>query len=349
MAYQTFDNFYVDAEVSYDGHAFSTGAYATDFVEKMWPANYGRREGLYLSEGGYRMRNPFGNIAAPPMGYIWDFAKRAGISYRSYGEFVSWDRTGPGGTLVATVPGLDGHVHPTYPPFDMTMPDVKKVEIFAAEFKQFVQQGAVPRLSIIRLPGDHTSGTSPGARTPRAMVADNDLALGQLVELISHSAIWKESAIFVVEDDAQNGPDHVDAHRSVLLAISPFSRRGVVDSTLYTTSGVLRTMELILGLPPMSQYDAAATPMYNAFTTTPNLSPFRHLPARVPLDDKNDWNAPGAAASLRMNFTAPDLAPDLELNQIIWQAVRGRGAVMPPPRRTGFIKPIKGDDDDDER
>jgi len=349
LAFQTFDNFYVDAEVSYDGHAFSTGAYATDFVEKMWPANYGRREGLYLSEGGYRMRNPFGNIAAPPMGYLWDFAKRAGLSYRSYGEFVSWEPSGPGKTLVATVPGLDGHVHPSYPPFDMTQPDVKKVEIFAEEFNRFVQQGTVPRLSIIRLPGDHTSGTSPGARTPRAMVADNDLALGQLVELISQSPIWKESAIFVLEDDAQNGPDHVDAHRSVLLAISPFSRRGVVDSTLYTTSGVLRTIELILGLPPMSQYDAAATPMYNAFMTAPNVAPYRHLAARIPLDTKNDWNAPGAAASLRMNFTAPDLAPDLELNQIIWQAVRGPGSVMPPPRRTGFIRPIVVDDDDDDR
>ena len=151
------------------------------------------------------------------------------------------------------------------------------------------------------------------------MVADNDLALGQLVDLISHSAIWKESAIFVLEDDAQNGPDHVDAHRSILLAISPFSRRGVVDSTLYTTSGVLRTMELILGLPPMSQYDAGATPMYNAFSTTPSLAPYTFLPARVPMDLKNDWNSPGAAASLRMNFSAPDLAPDLELNQIIWE------------------------------
>src|SRR4051812_5865215 len=344
-AFATFDNFYVDAEVSYDGHAFSTGAYATDFVEKMWPANYGRREGLYLSEGGYQMRNPFGNIAAPPKGYLWDFARRAGISYRSYGEFA--ERESPNSPMVATVPGLDDHVHPSFPPFDMAIADEKRIAIFAEEFKEFVARGTVPRLNIIRLPRDHTSGTSPGAVTPTAMIAENDLALGQLVELISHSAIWKESAIFVLEDDAQNGPDHVDAHRSILFAISPFTRRGVVDSTLYTTSGVLRTMELILGLPPMSQYDAAATPMYNAFTTTPTLTSFTHLAARVSLEDKNDWNAPGAAASLRMNFSAPDLAPDLELNRIIWQSVRGRGAMMPPPRRSGFVRPIAGDDDDD--
>jgi YVTN family beta-propeller protein len=342
--FSTFDNFYVDAEVSYDGHAFSTGAYATDFVEKQWPANYGRREGLYLSEGGYKMRNPFGNIAAPAQGYLWDYAKRANLSYRSYGEFAGWD--GSGRKMVASVPGLDGHVHPTYPPFDMAIPDVKRIEIFAEEFKQFVASGSVPRLNILRLPRDHTSGTSPGAVTPTGMIAENDLALGQLVDVISHSAIWKESAIFVLEDDAQNGPDHVDAHRSILLAISPFTRRGVVDSTLYTTSGVLRTMELILGLPPMSQYDAAATPMYNGFSTTPTLTPYTFLPAQVRLDLKNDWSSPGAAASLRMNFSEPDLAPDLELNQIVWESVRGKGSVMPPPRRTGFIRTIAVDDDD---
>jgi YVTN family beta-propeller protein len=343
--FTTFDNFYVDAEVSYDGHAFSTGAIATDFVEKMWPANYGRREGLYLSEGGYKMRNPFGNIAAPAQGYLWDFAKRANVTYRTYGEFADKDpRTG---RMVATVPGLDGHVHPTYPTFDLSIPDATKVQIFADEFKEFVAKGTVPQLSIIRLPRDHTNGTSPGSITPTSMIAENDLALGQLVEIISHSAIWKESAIFVLEDDAQNGADHVDAHRSPVFAISPFTRRGAVDSTLYTTSGVLRTMELILGLPPMSQYDAAATPLYNAFTTTPTLTPFTHVAARVPLDDKNDWSSPGAAASARMDFSAPDLAPDLELNQIIWRSVRGRDAVMPPPRRTGFVRPIADGDPDD--
>jgi len=342
-AFVTFDNFYVDAEVSYDGHAFSTAAYATDFVEKMWPANYGRREGLYLSEGGYKMRNPFGNITAPSQGYLWDAAKRANVTYRSYGEFT----TRSGGTVVATVPGLDGHINTEYPPYDLNIPDNRRIDAFEQEFKQFDERGTVPRLSILRLGNDHTNGASPGMSSPRAYVAENDLALGRLVDIISHSRVWKESAIFVLEDDAQNGPDHVDAHRSVLLAISPFTRRGVVDSTLYTTSGVLRTMELILGLPPMSQYDAAATPMYNAFTATPDVAPFTRLPARVPLDEKNDWSTPGAAASLRMNFTEPDLAPDLELNQIIWAVVRGKGSVMPPPRRTGFIRTVALDDDDD--
>jgi hypothetical protein len=177
------------------------------------------------------------------------------------------------------------------------------------------------------------------------MVADNDLALGRIVEAITHSRYWKESAIFVLEDDAQNGPDHVDAHRSVLLAVSPFSRRRTLDSTLYTTCAVLRTMELILGLPPMSQYDAAATPMYAAFQPASDTAPYDHRPARVSLEEKNDWSSPGARASLRMNLREADMAPELELNEILWRSIRGATAVMPPPRRTGFIRSI-GDEDD---
>ena len=341
--FTTFDNFYVNAEVSYDGHAWSTGAIATDFVQKMWPANYGRAEGLYLSEGGYKMRNAYGNIAAPPQGYLWDAAKRAHVSVRSYGEFVA--STEPGHQVSASVPGLDGLICPTYPPWDLAVTDATREARWEEEFLQFDAAGTVPQLSILRLPNDHTSGTAPGMPTPRAYVADNDAALGKLVDVISHSRIWKESAIFVLEDDAQNGPDHVDAHRSPLLVISPFLKRGIVDSTLYTTSSVLRTIELILGIQPMTQYDAAATPLYNAFTTTPTLAPYTHLEARVPLDEKNDWATPGARRSAGMNFREADLAPDLELNQVLWESVHGRHAVMPPPRRAGFVHSIAGDDD----
>ncbi len=338
-----FDNFYVDAEVSYDGHAFSMGAYATDFVEKMWPPNYANRGGLYLSEGGYRPRNAYGNVTAPPQGYIWDSAKRAGVSVRSWGEFV-W--RAPTGESRPSVPGLQGLVSAAYPPFDLKIPDERRADIWIEEFSELDTGGRVPALSIVRLGGDHTQGTTPDAPTPRAHVADNDLALGRVVEAITRSRVWKESAIFVLEDDAQNGPDHVDAHRSVLLAISPFAKHGAVDSTLYTTCGVLRTMELILGLPPMSQYDAAATPMYNAFQAAPDTAPFMHLAARVPLDEKNDWSSPGARASLQMDLREADLINDLELNRIIWQSVRGRDAVMPPPRRTGWVRSIAADDDD---
>ena len=342
-----FDNFYVDAEVSYDGHAFSMGAYATDVAEKLWPTNYGGRGTPYLSEGGFNIRDQYGNFSAPPLGYLWDFAKRANVSVRSYGEFASWRRRG--GEVQADVPGLEGLVHPAYPPFDLGVLDQQRADIWLDEFRQFERDGNLPRLSIIRLGNDHTNGTAPGSPTPRAMVADNDLALGRVIEAITRSRYWKESAVFVLEDDAQNGPDHVDAHRSVLLAVSPFSRKRSLDSTLYTTCSVLRTIELILGLPPMSQYDAAATPMYAAFQPTPDVAPFTHRAARVPLDEKNDWSSPGARASLQMNLRDADRAPELELNEILWRSIRGAGSVMPPPRRTGFIRSIEVDEEDDAR
>jgi hypothetical protein len=348
----TLDNFYVDAEVSYDGHSFSTGAYATDFTEKVWPMNYGRRGGKYLSEGGGENRNAYGNITAPAQGYIWDACRRAGLSVRSYGEFaVRYEETGAHdtgrGKVKASVPGLEGLVHPTYPPWDLTVPDNRRVDVWLEEFRKFEAEGGLPRLSILRLGNDHTSGTRPGYPTPRAMVAENDVALGRMVEAVTKSRYWKESAIFVLEDDAQNGPDHVDAHRSVALVISPYTRRGAVDSTLYTTSGVLRTIELILGLPPMSQYDAAATPMYGAFQAKPVLTPFTRREARVPLDEMNEPGAPGAAASMAMNMEEADQAPDLELNEIIWKAVRGRDSVMPPPVRAAFIRPVAGEDEEE--
>ena len=199
----------------------------------------------------------------------------------------------------------------------------------------------MPRLSILRLPNDHTAGTRPGMPTPRAMIAENDQALGRLVEAISKSRFWKESAIFVLEDDAQNGADHIDAHRSVLLMASPYARRGALDATMYTTSGVLRTIELILGLEPLSQYDAAATPMYAAFGSKPDVRPFTALPPRVPLDEKNRPDAWGAEESVRMNLEEADRAPDLLLNEIVWRSVRGADQPMPAPMRASWVRPIE--------
>jgi len=337
------DNFYVDAEVSYDGHAFSTGAYATDAVEKIWPTNYGRRGGAYLSEGGWGDRNPYGNLSAPPAGYLWDFAARAGKTVRSYGEFAEF---GPDGAMVATVPGLKGKVHPGYPAYNLDIPDNRRVDVWLEEFRAFEKNGQLPHLNIIRLGNDHTYGTREGKPTPRAMVAENDLALGRLVEAISHSRYWNESAIFVLEDDAQNGPDHVDSHRSPAFVVSPFARRAAVDSTMYTTSGMLRTMELILGLPPMSQYDAAATPMYHAFQPTPDPAPFVARPARIRLDEVTGGAAWGVAASRAMNFAEADMTPEYELNEILWKSVHGASSPMPPPVRSGFIRAIEGDEDD---
>jgi hypothetical protein len=247
------------------------------------------------------------------------------------------------------VPGLAGRVAPEYGPWDLAYPDTRRVDAWTKEFTDFESRGQVPALSIIRLSGDHTNGTRPGTPTPRAMVAENDLALGRIVETISHSRIWNESAIFILEDDAQNGPDHVDAHRSIALAVSPFSHRRIVDSTMYSTSGVLRTMELILGLPPMSQYDASATPLYNAFQAAADKAPFARLAPRIAIDEKNEPTAYGAQASSRMDFSAPDLAPELELNEILWKSIRGAGSSMPPPVRNAFVRRGDADDDDGPR
>jgi DNA-binding beta-propeller fold protein YncE len=341
------DNFYVNAEVSYSGHAYSTGAYATDFVQKVWPMYYGGRGGDYLSEGGGALRNPYGNVTAPRDGYLWDSCARHGVSVRSYGEFVEKDKKSPE-KVSPTVPGLAGRVNPDFQGFDLSIPDNRRVDVWLKEFHRYEANGGLPRLSILRLGGDHTQGTKVGAPTPRAMIAENDLALGRVVEAISKSRFWKEAAVFVVEDDAQNGPDHVDAHRSVALVASPWARRKAVDSTLYTTAGMLRTMELILGLPPMSQYDAAAAPMYGAFQATPDLAPFTRREPRVSLDETNGPLAWGAAASGAMRLDEADLAPELELNEILWKSVRGAASPMPPPVHAAFVRPVEVREEDDD-
>jgi hypothetical protein len=349
----TLDNFYVDAEVSYDGHAFSLGAYATDLVEKFWPTNYASRGAAYLSEGTGQMRNAYGNVAAPANGYLWDAAARVKVSFRSYGEFAHWatgteaDREAGHVKAIASVPGLVGHINENYPPWDLLIPDNRRLDVWEKEFTSEVAADRVPALSIVRLGNDHTNGTRPGTLTPRAMVAENDLAVGRLVDVISHSSIWKDSAIFILEDDAQAGPDHIDAHRSPALVISPFSRRHSVDSTMYSTTSVLRTMELILGLAPMSQYDASATPMYGAMQMTPDQRPFVQLAARISIDEKNDELAYGAAASLRMNLADADMAPERELNEILWRSIEGPNAVVPPAVRSAFVhRAASGDPDD---
>lgn len=348
QGFVVFDNFYVDADVSFDGHAYSTAAYATDVVQKMWQSVYANRGGMYLGEGGGFMRNRFGNLTTPEQGYIWDYAIRAGVTVRSYGEFVDHQSKSSAGdvTAIASVPGLQGLVAPSYAGFDLDITDNKRIDNWLAEFREFEKNGNLPQLSILHLPNDHTKGTVPGAPTPRAMLADNDLALGRMVEAISNSVFWRDSAIFVVEDDAQSGPDHVDSHRSVLLVASPFAKRNFADHAFYTTSGVLRTIELILGLPPMSQYDAAATPLYNAFVGTPNLGAYARAIPKVAMDEKNLASAFGALESLAMNFVDEDRTPEVLLNEIIWRSIKGRDQPMPPPRRSAFVRPMTADVDD---
>jgi DNA-binding beta-propeller fold protein YncE len=327
------DNFYVESEVSADGHEWTMGAYASDFVERLWPLGYrGDRRVPYPAEGAHD------EAARPAGGYLWDKAAAKGISYRSYGEWVANGRTAadPG---KASVKALEGHFDPMFRSFDMDYPDVKRTERFLEELAQFEKAGEMPRLSIVRLPNDHTSGTSPGKWTVTACMGDNDLALGRLVEGLSKSRFWKQMAIFVVEDDAQNGADHVDAHRTVALAISPYIKKHSVDSTLYSTSSMLRTMELILGLEPMSQFDAAARPMFKSFDSHPDFSPFNHRPVRVDMNARNTRSSPLAAVSERLNLEVEDRADDLLFNEIIWKAVKGKDAIMPPPVRAAFVMP----------
>jgi len=335
------DNFYVESEVSADGHEWSMGAYATDFVEKNWPLSYGHNKGHnkfpYPGEGDFA-------IATPAGGYLWDRAKEAGVSYRSYGEFVENGKK-PGDPCTTRVAALEGHFDPGFRSFDMGYPDVQRAARFISELQRLEQEGEMPRLQIVRLPNDHTSGTSPGKPTPTAQVADNDLALGQVVEAVSRSKFWAQTAIFVVEDDAQNGPDHIDAHRTVALVISPYVRRGHVDSSLYSTSSMLRTMELILGLKPMSQFDAAALPMFASFQKEPDGKPFTVRPAQVDLDARNSKVAWGAEESSKMDFAKEDAADDLLLNEIVWRSVRGPDSPMPAPVRAAFVFTAEEEDE----
>jgi YVTN family beta-propeller protein len=320
--YVLFDNLYVDAEVSADGHEWSVAAIATDFVEKLWPTNYSDRGFPFVGVG-------FFPVAYPDAGYLWDAAARSGVTYRSYGEFVLLGDEG----LYTLVEGLKGHFSPTYPTLnlDWRTRDIDRAAAFIEEFSRFADEGTVPRLNIIQLPNDHTAGTLPGRPTPRAMVADNDLGLARIIEAISRSPIWEEAAVFVVEDDSQSGPDHIDAHRTVSLVASPYARRGYVDHTMYDTVSILRTIELILGIPPMSQYDAAAIPMFNAFHEVPDFSPYVALPNLVPLDELNTEDSFGAELSKKMNFAELDAAPEDLLNEIIWKSIKGADSEMPRP------------------
>jgi hypothetical protein len=332
------DNFYVESEVSADGHEWSMAAYATDFVEKTWPLNYGHKTTKfpYPSEGVFP-------ISYPASGYLWDRAHEAGVSYRSYGEFVQ-NAAKTNQPVTTRLKNLKDHFDPWYRSFDLSYSDTNRASRFLAELKRYEKEGDMPALQIVRLPNDHTHGVTVGQRTPTAYLADNDAGLGMLVEGVSRSKFWPTTAIFVVEDDAQNGPDHVDAHRTVALVISPYTRRQAVDSTLYSTSSMLRTMELILGMKPMTEFDAAATPMFNSFSAQPDTRVFEAVPPNVDLTATNTIAAWGS--KIKFKFAKEDEADDLLLNEVIWRSVRGAKHPMPPPVRAGFVMVDATRDDD---
>ncbi|MEJ7693339.1 bifunctional YncE family protein/alkaline phosphatase family protein [Daejeonella sp.] len=333
--YVLLDNFYVDAEVSADGHNWSMGAYANDYVEKNWPASYGAKGGTTGTSGTLKIGNN-------KDGFIWDLCARNNVSYRSYGEFVADD--------FGTKPRLEslkGH-SARFSPYGLGVRDTTRFYQWKHDFDSLVAAKSVPQFSTIRLGNNHTEGMRAGRPTPFAHVADNDLAVGMLIDHLSKSPVWNESVVFILEDDAQNGPDHVDAHRSPAFVVGPFVKRKFVDHTMYTTSGMLRTMELILGLPPMTQYDAAATPMWRLFTPEPDIAPYNFLPVSVNLNDKNPANTRLGKLSEKFNWSKEDAVPDLIFNEILWQGIKGVPA--PSPVRAAFLNTDKkagGDDDDD--
>ncbi len=325
-----FDNFYTDAEVSADGHNWSTAAYASDYTEKTWPTYYGGKGGSYDYEGGKE-------IASPSSGYLWDNVLDHGLTFRSYGEFAWHDKKHPG-KFKSNVKRLIPYTPTDYPCFDLSIPDTLRVERFKQDFDSLLAKNAVPNLSIVRLPNDHTAGTKEGMPTVKAMIAENDYALGQFVDFISHSKIWPKSIIFILEDDAQDGSDHVDAHRSVLLAVGPYVKRHFVDHTMYSTSGVIKTMELILGLKPMTQFDLSATPLTAIFSDQPDLTPYRGIRPNVNFHELNTPDLYGAKRCEQFNLNIEDAIPDLEFSEIIWKAVKGADSPMPAPVHSAFVK-----------
>jgi YVTN family beta-propeller protein len=339
-----FDNFYCSGILSADGHSWTDSAYVTDYLEKA----FGGFTRSYPDDG----RDP---LAFAPTGFLWDNVLAHGRTLRNYGEFVSEEDYVPRGTtwtdlyndhkngrrqvpitLKFNNQALAAHSHPTYPYFPLTAPDAYRADLFLEEFRSFEKKGQLPHLLYMSLPCDHTEGTTPGFPTPRAMVADNDLALGRIVDAVSHSKFWPTTCILVVEDDPQNGFDHVDGHRTVALAISPYTKRKYVDHAQYNQTGMVKTIELILGLPPMNQLDLSATPMRNCFQSEPDSAPYICVSHQIALDEMNPplkkltgqaryW----AEKSLALNLHEADKADEDTLNRILWHATRGYDTPYP--------------------
>ena len=310
-----FDRFFCNAEVSSQGHVWSTAAYVTDYGEKTIPTLYAYK----------RDPNDRGDVDEPASGYIWNAAIRKGLKLRNYGEFgepvPNQDEHAPV-RYHAVKTALDPYTSPDYPAFDMKIRDQVRMDVWLKEFQQYVHDGNLPDLEIMHLPGDHTSGGRPGMRTPKAYMADNDLALGRLVEAVSTSPYWKDTVIFVLEDDAQDGPDHVDSHRSVLLVLSAYNRGGLFHRFVNTTD-VFATFEEILGLEKLSKFDYYGQPLREVFTDKPDLTPYRALQPQHPLNELNPAQGPTAQASLQLDLDHVDAADEDAFNRILWNLIKG--------------------------
>jgi YVTN family beta-propeller protein len=335
-----FDRFFVNAEVSADGHNWSTASYSTDYVQKTVPSNYSDRGRSYDYEGTNRDVVPEDDVAEPGSGYLWNLAQRAGITFRNYGEFAIPQDTAPDGPAQqyrATKAYLRDHTHEGFPAYNLNIPDQLRADIWIAELKNFEKAGRMPALEIVRLPNDHTAGLRAGSPTPAAYMADNDLALGRMVEALSKTTFWKTTVMFVLEDDAQNGPDHVDSHRSPLLVISPYSRGGVSHSFANTTD-VIATIEDILGLGRLSQFDHYSRPLNYIWRDTPDTRPYVALKPSVSLDEKNPRVGIGARESRRLALEKEDRADEELFNRILWRGIKGESRPWPGIKRMSALE-----------
>ncbi len=330
-----FDRFFVNAEVSQQGHQWSTAAYVTDYTEKTTPDLY---------RGKRPEPEALGSADDPANGYLWDIARQKGLSVREYGEFEetmprdSGDHGAP--VYRALKPELAPYVSPIYPPFDLSVPDQRRADAWLTELHQFEQTGHMPALEIMHLPNDHTAGARLGRPTPQAYFADNDLALGRIVEGLSRSRFWDSTVVFVLEDDAQDGPDHVDSHRSVMLAISAWNRGGVLHRFTNTTD-VIATIEEILGLPAMSQFDHFGRPLRDIWSDHPDHRPYVALKPAQPFDQLNVATGPDARRSARADFSEPDRVDDEAFNHILWRTVKGPGVPYPTLHRVAVQELVR--------
>ena len=308
------DNLYTDGEVSQCGHQWTDSAYANDYCEKAWILSYGGHGEI---ESDPRLTSSTGD-------YIWTNARKHGKTARVFGEYVSMqeDHSSANPELAKDVEKY-GFSAPFEKIFARGGRDTEKVDEFLSEMHESEKTGKWWNLMVMALPEDHTRGFSAGAFSPRAMVGSNDLAVGRLIDGISHSPFWKDTAIFIIQDDAQDGPDHVDSHRTEGMVVSPYIKRGYVDHTMYSTCSMLRTIELMLGLPAMTQYDAWATPMYNAFTATPDFSPFGAVSPKTDLNERNPRGGELAMRSSKLDFSDIDRADPVEFNHILWKGYKG--------------------------
>ena len=340
-----FDRFFVNAEVSAQGHNWSTAAYSSDYVEKTTPPNYQNSGRSYDFEGSNRSRSlgDDDDVASPSTGYLWDLAARKGITYRNYGNFIGGASEIKEPKARALKRNLIAHTCPEFPGFNMNILDQTRFEIWLKEFREHERTNTMPAFELIWLPNDHTSGAAADKPTPRAHFADNDLALGRLVETVSSSPFWRDTVIFVLEDDAQNGPDHVDSHRAPMLVISAYNRAGT-NHTFANTTDAIATMEEILGLGKLSKFDYYSRPLRGIFASEADLTPYRALTPSVPLDEKNPPATPAAKQSALLDFSREDAADDDAFNRVLWLAMKGESVPYPGARRAAVGEILKSEE-----